>query len=179
MWQTEKANMNCDRVYYWIRRFLPGKYQKLCEKFRKSLFAIHFAQNDFSILLKNKHFPDFNIFRIKLFSYEEILIEKDGADCDTHTFDVSYNISDSNVDVRKCIDESVDRKRANIFDKFRLLMWKNFLLQYRHKAQTIIQILIPILFTVNLLFVRSLVKPEFNSQNTHFNPISINTIRQL
>ncbi|XP_031638223.1 ATP-binding cassette sub-family A member 3-like, partial [Contarinia nasturtii] len=68
------------------------------------------------------------------------------------------------------------RKTAEIFDKFCLLMWKNCLIQYRHKTQTAVLILIPILFTANLPFIRSLIRPEVNLQKTNFNAFNINKI---
>lgn len=95
---------------------------------------------------------------------------------DTQTFQVNFQASDNSDDIHNRIEEC-DRKAATIFDKFRLLMWKNFLLQRRHKMQTIVQILIPLLFTANLLFVRSLVKPEIGTQNTKFNAFDITELR--
>ncbi|KAF2894182.1 hypothetical protein ILUMI_11989 [Ignelater luminosus] len=41
-------------------------------------------------------------------------------------------------------------------EKFMLLMWKNFLLQWRHPIQTVIEILIPLTFTSLLVVFRSL-----------------------
>lgn len=74
-------------------------------------------------------------------------------------------------------DNPNDRiESVNHFEKFRLLMWKNFLLQSRHKVQTFIQILIPILFTSLLILIRSLVEPEVVSQNTFYSPFAINNI---
>ncbi|KAF5294595.1 hypothetical protein FQA39_LY13354 [Lamprigera yunnana] len=49
---------------------------------------------------------------------------------------------------------------GNKLDKFLLLMWKNFLLQWRHPLQTIIEILSPIIFTLVLVILRALVQPE-------------------
>lgn len=47
-----------------------------------------------------------------------------------------------------------ERKMASNFDKFRLLMWKNGLLQWRHKVQTIVEIMVPVLFSVILILIR-------------------------
>ncbi|XP_076264015.1 ATP binding cassette subfamily A member 3 isoform X2 [Rhynchophorus ferrugineus] len=44
--------------------------------------------------------------------------------------------------------------------KFLLLMWKNWLLQYRKPIQTLIEILAPVLFSILLVLIRSLVDPE-------------------
>jgi ATP-binding cassette, subfamily A (ABC1), member 3 len=46
------------------------------------------------------------------------------------------------------------------WDKFCLLMWKNWLLQIRHKVQTIVEILIPVAFSGLLVLIRSLVDPK-------------------
>ncbi|KAK5642705.1 hypothetical protein RI129_008872 [Pyrocoelia pectoralis] len=46
------------------------------------------------------------------------------------------------------------------WEKFWLLMWKNFLLQWRHPIQTIVEIAAPILFTLILVIFRSLVSPK-------------------
>jgi ATP-binding cassette, subfamily A (ABC1), member 3 len=45
------------------------------------------------------------------------------------------------------------------WDKFRLLMWKNWLLQIRHKVQTLFEILIPVAFSGLLVMIRSWVDP--------------------
>lgn len=46
--------------------------------------------------------------------------------------------------------------------KFQLLMWKNWVLQYRKPLQTVIEILAPVLFSILLVVVRSLVEPELH-----------------
>lgn len=45
-------------------------------------------------------------------------------------------------------------------NKFMLLMWKNWLLQWRHPIQTLVEILAPVLFATVLVIFRSLVEPE-------------------
>lgn len=72
-----------------------------------------------------------------------------------------------------------DRKMATNFDKFRLLMWKNFLLQYRHKIQTVIEIMVPVLFSVILILIRSIVDPDLYPNKTVYNSFDINTLRPL
>lgn len=39
-------------------------------------------------------------------------------------------------------------------------MWKNWMLQYRKPLQTVIEILAPVLFSILLVGIRSLVDPE-------------------
>ncbi|KAJ8728130.1 hypothetical protein PYW08_016515 [Mythimna loreyi] len=46
------------------------------------------------------------------------------------------------------------------FDKLKLLIWKNFLLQRRHKWQTIFEIASPVIFSLFLILTRCLVNPE-------------------
>lgn len=72
-----------------------------------------------------------------------------------------------------------DRQMASNFDKFRLLMWKNFLLQYRHKIQTFVEIMVPVLFSVILVLIRSIVSPDVFPENTYYKPFDINTIKPL
>ncbi|XP_055298016.1 phospholipid-transporting ATPase ABCA3-like isoform X5 [Sitodiplosis mosellana] len=72
-----------------------------------------------------------------------------------------------------------DRKMANNFDKFRLLMWKNFLLQYRHKIQTAAEIMVPVLFSVILILIRSIVDPDIYPNNTIYNSFDISDLRPL
>ncbi|XP_059046978.1 phospholipid-transporting ATPase ABCA3-like [Achroia grisella] len=45
------------------------------------------------------------------------------------------------------------------FDKLTLLIWKNFLLQRRHKWQTLFEIVSPVIFSLFLILVRCLVDP--------------------
>lgn len=68
---------------------------------------------------------------------------------------------------------------ANSWDKFKLLMWKNFLLQWRHKIQMIIEILVPVVFSALLVLIRSLVEPEHILKPTHFPPLQIDTLEPL
>lgn len=48
-------------------------------------------------------------------------------------------------------------------------MWKNWLLQYRKPFQTLLEILAPVIFTIVLVVIRSLVDPESNPSK-HFTP---------
>lgn len=71
-----------------------------------------------------------------------------------------------------------ERKMANNFNKFQLLMWKNFLLQWRHKVQTIIEIMVPVLFSVILILIRSIVDPDPRGAE-NYTPFEINTLAPL
>ncbi len=48
-------------------------------------------------------------------------------------------------------------KKTSNFAKFRLLMWKNWLLQWRHKLRTVVEILAPVIFSAILVIIRGLV----------------------
>lgn len=52
-------------------------------------------------------------------------------------------------------------------------MWKNWLLQYRKPLQTLLEILAPVIFSIVLVVMRSLVDPESNAPKifTPFCPI--------
>nr|CAD7414432.1 unnamed protein product [Timema cristinae] len=56
--------------------------------------------------------------------------------------------------------------------KFRLLMWKNWVLQKRHPVQTLVEILAPVVFSVMLVLVRSLSDPETFPDPTLYQPFS-------
>lgn len=67
----------------------------------------------------------------------------------------------------------------NNFDKFCLLLWKNCLLQWRHKIQTIIEILVPVLFCTILVVLRCLVNPEVFPDAMTYKPSNINSLERL
>ncbi|XP_072399805.1 phospholipid-transporting ATPase ABCA3-like isoform X2 [Diabrotica undecimpunctata] len=52
-------------------------------------------------------------------------------------------------------------------DKFLLLMWKNWLLQYRKPIQTMIEIIAPVLFSFLLVYIRSLSDPTFQHERIY------------
>lgn len=72
-----------------------------------------------------------------------------------------------------------DHKIANNWDKFRLLMWKNALLQWRHKVQTIFEILVPIGFAGLLIWIRSLHPLLVKKTPVIYRPFEINTLKPL
>ncbi|XP_062542040.1 phospholipid-transporting ATPase ABCA3-like [Armigeres subalbatus] len=62
------------------------------------------------------------------------------------------------------------------WDKFQLLLWKNWTIQKRHYFQTIFEVLIPVLCCSMLILVRGLVDPEMVEQPTVFEPLSANSL---
>lgn len=62
------------------------------------------------------------------------------------------------------------------WQKLRLLMWKNWLLQWRNQIQLIIEIITPPLFTAFLLVLRGLERPDDFPDATIFKPLPINTL---
>lgn len=82
-------------------------------------------------------------------------------------------ICDSEIDLRHAKSKRI---KIDNFGKFRLLMWKNYLLQWRNKSQTLLQILIPVLFLMNLVFIRSLIKTTVTTSNLKYKSFSIETV---
>lgn len=58
-------------------------------------------------------------------------------------------------------------------DKFWLLMWKNYTLQIRHRIQTLMEILIPTIFSIFLVLLRNAKSPEDMKAVSYsaFNPV--------
>ncbi|KAH8273382.1 hypothetical protein KR018_002047 [Drosophila ironensis] len=50
--------------------------------------------------------------------------------------------------------------RVKVWDKFVLLLWKNWKLQWSHKVQLILELSLPVIFTMLLILFRALVDPE-------------------
>uniref|UniRef100_A0A182PES6 ABC transporter domain-containing protein n=1 Tax=Anopheles epiroticus TaxID=199890 RepID=A0A182PES6_9DIPT len=65
------------------------------------------------------------------------------------------------------------------WEKFVLLLWKNWILQKRHYLQTLFEILIPVLCCSILLLVRGLVDPEFIDSNSVFKPLETDRLTHL
>lgn len=62
------------------------------------------------------------------------------------------------------------------WQKFRLLMWKNYLLQWRHPFQTVLEIAIPVLFSALLVLIRSLVTPDIFPETFIFPAMKLDNI---
>lgn len=60
------------------------------------------------------------------------------------------------------------------WNKFQLLLWKNWTIQKRHYIQTLFEILIPVLCCSMLILVRGLVDPEMVDQPTVYHPMQAN-----
>lgn len=60
------------------------------------------------------------------------------------------------------------------WDKFLLLLRKNWILQWRHPIQTTIEILAPVIFAALLVLMRGLVIPE-EKPNRFFTPFELDT----
>lgn len=66
-------------------------------------------------------------------------------------------------------------KPTSDWDKFRLLLWKNWVLQWNHKISLCLELFIPVIFALLLVLVRTLVVPE-DEGITKYPPISINNL---
>lgn len=58
-------------------------------------------------------------------------------------------------------------------------MWKNYLLQWRHKVQMIIEVMVPVLLCCILVIIRSLVDPVEFTEPTFFVPFRIDSLESL
>lgn len=65
------------------------------------------------------------------------------------------------------------------WEKFCLLMWKNWLLQWRHKVQTLFELLMPALFSMLVVMIRSLVEPDVFPEATIYKPLGLKSLRDL
>lgn len=65
------------------------------------------------------------------------------------------------------------------FNKFRLLMWKNYLIQRRNPIITIFEILTPAFCCIILVAIRSAASPEVIPNNTFYRPFDIKTLNPL
>lgn len=66
-------------------------------------------------------------------------------------------------------------KPTSDWDKFRLLLWKNWVLQWNHKIALCLELFIPVIFALLLVLVRTLVVPE-NEGITKYPPVSIKNL---
>lgn len=62
------------------------------------------------------------------------------------------------------------------WEKFCLLMWKNWLLQWRHKIQTLFEILMPALFSMLVVMIRSLVDPTVFEDVSIYKPLDLSSL---
>jgi ATP-binding cassette, subfamily A (ABC1), member 3 len=62
------------------------------------------------------------------------------------------------------------------WEKFCLLMWKNWLLQIRHKVQTLTEILVPVGFCCLLVTMRILVKTTVFENDFIFDEMQMNNL---
>lgn len=58
-------------------------------------------------------------------------------------------------------------------EKFVLLLWKNFLLHWRSKVSSLVEIFIPPFFMLLLVGLRSLTEVQINSYESVYNPLDI------
>lgn len=64
-------------------------------------------------------------------------------------------------------------KEVTFWAKFKLLMWKNFLLVKRRKLKTSAEIVIPVLFSCLLVYIRSVVKAIVYDKPFLYPPLEI------
>lgn len=59
------------------------------------------------------------------------------------------------------------------FDKFKLIMWKNVLIVWRRKFQTVSEIMIPIFFCFLLVYLRNIIEKEHKLQHFEFAELDV------
>lgn len=59
---------------------------------------------------------------------------------------------------------------VRIFQKFRLLMWKNFKLQLRQPLETILIFVVGLFYCFILMTIRKMNEPEYHSEGLDFQP---------
>ncbi|XP_055842779.1 LOW QUALITY PROTEIN: uncharacterized protein LOC129909731 [Episyrphus balteatus] len=65
------------------------------------------------------------------------------------------------------------------FDKFRLLLWKNWILQWNHKIQLCVELILPAIFSMLLVLVRTLVDIEYSPETRYDQPLPIDNLNLL
>lgn len=65
---------------------------------------------------------------------------------------------------------------SSSWEKFKLLLWKNWIIQSRHKVQTFFEIVLPVMFMSLLLLIRYLVDPESVLEPIYYSPEPVETL---
>lgn len=68
---------------------------------------------------------------------------------------------------------------ASNWNKFLLILWKNFILQWRHKVQLVFEIAIPLVFFGFLLLMRQNGRLNSEDKPTIFPSFTINSLEAL
>ncbi|XP_055537148.1 phospholipid-transporting ATPase ABCA3-like isoform X2 [Wyeomyia smithii] len=69
--------------------------------------------------------------------------------------------------------------KTSNWDKFLLLVWKNWIIQKRHYVQTLFEILIPAICCAVLILVRGLVDPEMFNEPSVWEPLPTDTLEHI
>lgn len=151
---------------YVIVLLLPG-YEKVSDDSAGAADRLGYSQPSTSSSFTAARRRSISAERRQFLEVEQAAI----IDIGTHNMDTNRKPS-----VKKFAERP---QEATNWEKFRLLTWKNFLLQWRRKLQTVIEILVPVLFSALLVFIRSLVVPEIYPNATVYHPFPINNLDPL
>lgn len=75
--------------------------------------------------------------------------------CETQTFPVDDLSFQTEI---MASETPIPPKTVTNWDKFRLLMWKNYLIQWRHKWRLIFEIFLPVAMILFIVYVRSTIE---------------------
>lgn len=73
----------------------------------------------------------------------------------------------------KGTNSSSSKYERSSWDKLKLLLWKNYKIQTRHKIQTIVELLLPLIFTIILVIIRILVKSTLVTEPTIYDSYAL------
>uniref|UniRef100_A0A336MK43 CSON001010 protein n=1 Tax=Culicoides sonorensis TaxID=179676 RepID=A0A336MK43_CULSO len=184
-----------------------GSAQHLKNKYSRGLILtikLKRSEMPISVLMDKSQSNDLKEFIIDRFPgafLRRYKVKMDGKEIDENLYFEYYSSFDSEMEIKLKIltrihfevitseansisktSSMINKKytmATNAWDKFLLLLWKNWIIQSRHIIQTIFEILLPILFTSILLLMRGLVDPVYYPDTKYYVGEKINTLERV